>query len=226
MSLNQEVRQHAASDDVATVLAAYGRRVTQAGLSAGTGGNISARDGHIVWMKPGGLAMDELTAGNLCGLDLDSGRQICGGGVPTSEFNMHLAVYRVRADVQAVFHVHPPWLSGVVSAGIAFRPLVAETVFYLGRLVAIPYVTPTTRALADAVAGVVATADSVLMPNHGFLATGGTIREAFHRCAVAEDSAKALVAARVMGSPRYLTDDEVAAIRALGGVRVKDEEGR
>jgi L-fuculose-phosphate aldolase len=202
--------------DVPAALAAFGRRVMQSGLSAGTGGNISARDGDIVWMKAGGLAMDELTPANLCGIDAATGRQVRGELTPTSELNMHLAVYRARADVQAVFHVHPPCLSGVVSAGIQYRHLVSESVFYLGRVVTIPYVTPTTRALAEAVAAAVVEGDTLLMPNHGLLATGATMREAFHRCMVAEDAAQALVAARIVGTPRFLTDEEVRAIRALG----------
>ncbi len=205
-----------AAAGVAAELAALGGRVQQAGLSAGTGGNISAREGSIIWMKPSGLAMDELTAANLAGLDLATGRQVHGDRAATSELNMHLGVYRARPDVQAVFHVHPPWLSGVISAGVLYRPLVSEAIFYLGRIVTIPYVTPTTHALAVAMAAAVAEGDTIMMPKHGLLATGATMRQAFHRCVVAEDSAKAFVAARLAGTPQFLTDEEIEAIRSLG----------
>ena len=30
----------------------YGQRTAQAGLVAGAGGNVSARDGDSIWMKP------------------------------------------------------------------------------------------------------------------------------------------------------------------------------
>jgi len=74
----------------------YGKKIVQANLVAGAGGNISARDGRTIWMKPSGFALDEMTPGDLCGLDLATGRQVRGVNKPTSEYNMHLAIYRIR----------------------------------------------------------------------------------------------------------------------------------
>jgi L-fuculose-phosphate aldolase len=199
-------------------LIAYGTRLMAHGLTAGTGGNISAREGTAVVVSASGVALDELEDGGLCALDLASGDQLGqgeGSATPTSESAMHLAVYRQRADVNAVVHAHPPWLSGLISTDVPFRPLVSEVIFYLGRVVTLPYVTPTSTALAQAVGGVMDEADTVLLPNHGILTTGATVREAYHRCVVAEHAAQAIVAASAVGRPRYLSDDQVAELNQM-----------
>jgi L-fuculose-phosphate aldolase len=199
-------------EDIRKQLCDYGRRIVSAGLSAGAGGNISARDGNTVWMKPSGHAMDELTPDSLCGMDRSSGQQVSGEAAPTTEFNMHLAVYRARDDVHAVFHTHPPWLTGVISAGVPFRVLTTETIGYLGRIIHLPYEVPQSSMLAKQVGEAASDHDTLLLPNHGIVTLGETTREAYHRSLVAEDTAKSIVAASMVGKPQYLSDEQIETI--------------
>jgi len=194
---------------------------------AGAGGNISAREGSIVWMKPSGFAMDDMTPDDLCGMDLETGRQVQGPHKPTSEVNMHLGIYRVRPDAAAVFHTHSPWASGVISSGADFKPMFAEFVNDLGRVGTVPYLTPTTNILADAMAQKAAHCDTIFMVNHGVLAVGASMKQAFYRCLVVEDAAKSLVAACVVGKPRFLTPEQVGDLMELEGPkhRVRMMEG-
>ena len=53
----------------------FGKKIYAAGLVAGAGGNISARDGRMIWMKPSGFAMDDMGPDDLCGMELDGGLQ-------------------------------------------------------------------------------------------------------------------------------------------------------
>lgn len=183
----------------------YGRKIARAGLVAGAGGNISARDGNIIWMKPSGFAMDEMAPDDLCGLDIKTGKQVKGRNKPTSEFNMHLGIYRVRPEINAVFHTHSPWASGLISSGMKMKPMFAEFVSYLGRVTTVPYITPTTVDLADAMAKAARNHDTIFMVNHGVLAVGRVMKQAFYRCLVSEHAAIALVAASAVGKPRFLT---------------------
>jgi L-fuculose-phosphate aldolase len=200
-------------------LVRYGKKIYAAHLVVGAGGNISARDGETIWMKPSGLALDEMHSDDLCGMDLAGGGQTSGPHKPTSEVNMHLGVYRVRPDVAAVFHTHSPWLCGVVSAGVdmAGMPMFAEFVNDLGRRVSVPYVTPTTQALADLVAGAAKEADTIFMANHGVCALGVNMKQAFYRCLIVEDAAKSLVAATVVGTPQILTPEQEADLMSQSG---------
>ena len=197
----------------------FGVKIVQARLVAGAGGNISAREGEIIWMKPSGLALDEMTPDDLCGIDLATGGQRSGARRPTSEVNMHLGIYRVRPDVRAVFHCHSAWASGVISAGIEFRPMFAEFVNDLGRTGTVPYVTPTTQALADAMADKARTCDTIFMVNHGILAVGVNMKQAFYRLLVVEDAAKSLVAASIVGRPSVLSPAQCDEILNLDAVK-------
>jgi len=210
--MNQE-NKHTDTASVRALLVLYGRRIAAAGLCAGTGGNISAREGETIWMKPAGFAMDELTFDNLCGMDLD-GTRITDAHEPTSEYRLHLAVYAARPDVQAVFHTHPPWLTGVIRAGVAFQRLTTESIGYLGRIIHLPYVRPQSGALARQVADAARAYDTLLLPNHGIVTMGADPREAYHRSLVAEDTARSIVAAAIVGKPQYLNDQQIKEITA------------
>lgn len=200
--------------DIRGTLCQYGGRLVDTGLCAGTGGNISARDGSIIWMKPSGFAADELTPENLCGLDLETGEQRHGETTPTTEFNMHLAVYRARPDVAAVFHSHPPWLTGVISAGVPFQHLTTEGIGYLGRVIHLPYEVPQSAMLAAQVGEASCEHETMLLPNHGVVIVGSTIREAFHRSLVAEDTAKSILAASLIGTPQFLSEAQIRRVQS------------
>jgi L-fuculose-phosphate aldolase len=200
-------------------LCAYGVKIVKARLVAGAGGNISARDGDLVWMKPSGLALDEMAPDDLCGMDLESGEQKLGKRRPTSEVNMHLGIYRVRPEIKAVFHCHSAWASGVITAGIELKAMFAEFVNDLGRTGTVPYVTPTTQALADAMAEKARTCDTIFMVNHGVLAVGMNAKQAFYRLCVVEDAAKSLVAASIVGKPQFLTPEQCDEILSLDAVK-------
>jgi L-fuculose-phosphate aldolase len=207
------------STSVRTELVRYGGKISQAHLVAGAGGNISAREGDIVWMKPSGFAMDEMTPDDLCGMDLATGRQVRGDKRPTSEVNMHLAIYRVRPEITVIFHTHSPWASGVISSGARLEAMFAEFVCDLGRVGTIPYVTPTTQRLADAAAKAARSSDTIFMVNHGVLALGTTMKQAYYKCLVVEDAAISMVAAAVVGRPRFLNRKQVSDLRALEAPR-------
>lgn len=200
-------------------LVTFGVKIASAHLVAGAGGNISAREGNIIWMKPSGFAMDEMKAEDLCGMDLATGLQVEGPHRPTSEVNMHLGIYRVRREIKAVFHTHSPWASGVISSGAEFKPMFAEFVNDLGRVTTVPYVTPTTQALADVVAEAAREHETIFMVNHGVLAVGMNMKQAFYRCVVVEDAAISLVAASVTGKPKFLTPQQGEDILGLQAVQ-------
>ncbi len=196
-------------------LAKYGNRIAQAGLTAGAGGNISAREGRMIWVKPSGLAMADLKGTDMCGIDIDSGRQVDGKLKPTSELPMHLAIYRNRPDITAIFHTHSPWASGVISAGIEFKPMFAEVVNDLGGVITVPYLMPSTRELAEAVAEAAGKHETIFLSNHGVVTLGKTMKQAFFRACVAEDAAKSLVAASIVGKPVFLSDDQIRELKKL-----------
>ena len=188
-------------------LVSYGKKVVSSGLVTGAGGNISARCGRVVYLSASGLALDEMEGEDYIGVDIDSGEVVDGNRKPTSEVILHLACYRMREDVQAIVHTHSPWAGGVISSGKTLKPMFPEFVCDIDRIAHIDYVVPTTEKLADVVVKVAGENNVILMTNHGVLAFGRNLREAYYRNLIVEDAAKSLVAACVVGKPRFLTKE-------------------
>lgn len=199
-------------------LVQYGAKIAKA-LVAVSGGNISAREGGQIWMQPAGFGVDELSPSAFCGIDLKTGRQIHGKNQPSQELDLHLAVYRARPDVVTVFHTHSPWVIGVISAGKKFKPMFAEFVNDLGRTGSVPYFAPTSGALTGRMAESARNHETIFMVNHGMLTMGVNLKQAFFRCAVAEDAAKSLVAASIAGKPLFLNQRRVNEILSLDAVK-------
>lgn len=207
--------------DLRKELCNWGKKIAAAGLVAGAGGNVSVRDGDIIWMKPSGLALDEMTPADLSGIRIADGKQVKGKRKPTTEVNMHLGIYRERKDCNAVFHTHSPWAGGVLSSGVEFKPMFPEFVVDLGVRATIPYITATTQKLADAVAKAAKKADTIFLLNHGVVALGVEMKQAFFRSQVVEDAAKSLIAACIVGKPRFLTKKEQDELMSLGSVKAR-----
>jgi len=196
-------------------LATYGHRIAARGLTAGAGGNISARDGRFLWVKPSGLAMEDLRGRDMSCVDLASGKMLEGRFKPSSELPLHLGIYRARPDVMAIFHTHSPWASGVITSDADIRPMFAEVVNDLGGITTVPYITPGGRELADAVTEAAMEHETIFMMNHGVVALGRTMKQAYFRCCVAEDAAKSFAAAGLAGNPQFLSAEQIQELMAL-----------
>lgn len=197
-------------------LVRYGAKIATA-LRPAVGGSLSARAGARIWLPPDGFALDEMHPAGLSGIDLKTGRQIQGQHRPAPDIEMHLAIYRARPDITAVFHTHSAWVTGVISAGQKFKPMFAEFVNDLGRTGAVPYFAPV--ALARRLAQCARDHDTIFLINHGLLTTGVNLKQAFYRCVVAEDAAKSLFAAAIVGRPLFLNQPRVNEILSLDAVQ-------
>jgi len=204
--------------DSLTQLANYGRRLAQQGLCAGAGGNISYRDGNVIWVKPSGFSMEDLKVSHFAGINLATGKQLRGDYRASSEAPMHLEIYRRCPAVNAIFHTHPPWLCGVISSDAEFKPMFPEVVADLGGMIKLPYMLTGSQELANAVAEAAITHGTILMQNHGLVCTGTSMKQAYFRSCVAEDAAKSFVAACSVGKPRFLTDQEISDLQKLEGM--------
>jgi L-ribulose-5-phosphate 4-epimerase len=114
-------------EDISERIVKAGRELHDHGLVRGTSGNISARipSTDTFLIKPSGAHMENLKPGELVLVDL-KGRKIKGKMNVSLETPMHAAIYRVRKDVQAVVHTHPPTATAFGIAKTAILPLQIE----------------------------------------------------------------------------------------------------
>ncbi|RPJ05608.1 MAG: class II aldolase/adducin family protein, partial [Spirochaetaceae bacterium] len=162
-----------------------------------------------------------LQAKDICKVD-SNGECTSSGIKPSIETSIHMAVYRARPDVNAVVHAHPVFASTfcAVEAKINTR-LTAEARVILGEPVKTPYALSGSKQLSHYVTAAVSCRSEaknqtaagicnvILMENHGVIALGSSLLEAFHRIEVLEDAAKMTLATHVMGNCRELSDSEI-----------------
>ena len=195
-----------------------GRRMYARGYTASNDGNISARlDERRLLMTPKSVCKGFMTPEMLCITDLD-GRKLQGERDPSSEMQMHLEVYRQRADVHAVVHAHPPIATGFAVAGIPLdRAVLAEVVTTLGSVPIADYATPSTRELPEAVRKYVKAHDGMLLANHGALTLGSDVYAAYYKMETIEHFAHISLVARLLGGERLLSREEVFRLQGLRG---------
>ena len=196
-------------------LVQYGRRLYDRGLIVAGDGNLSARlAGGTFLMTPAGLAKAELEPSDLVVIDADGAVVAAADGRrPSSEYRLHLAVYRERPDVQACIHAHPPTAVGATLAGIDLtQPVLPELLIALGPLPTAPYALTGTDEMATAIAGLARDHQAILLAYHGAVSYGSSPAQAFHRMEQVESCARILLAAVAFGGIRPLPPERVAEL--------------
>ena len=204
----------AARADAARDIVRVCRRLYGAGLIAGQDGNVSVRlAGNVILITPPGASKMDIAEADLVELDL-AGNAI-GGGKASSEAGMHLRIYQRRADVRAVVHAHPPVATGFGVAGLDFMDdVLPETIFHLGGVPLVPYATPGTPALGDALEPYLDGHDGFLLANHGATTVGPTLLLAHQRMESLEHAARILLTARMLGHVNALAPHHADALRS------------
>ena len=192
------------------------RSLAQSGLIAGADGNVAVRVGvGRALVTPSGLIKSELSAEDIVEVDL-SGRRLRGRRQPSSELDMHLRILRQRPDVGAVVHAHPPVATGFGVAGLAFDECVLpEIIFQVGHVPLVPYGTPGTPDLGDALEPYLSGYDALILANHGAVTMGATLDDARIRMESLEHAAKIILTARLLGQVLPLEREQVERLEAM-----------
>lgn len=169
------------------------RALSAAGLSPGSSGNASVRDGDRILITPTGSAMGRVIVDEIAVLDA-AGAHLAGPA-PTKEWAMHLSAYRARPDVEAVVHLHSRAATAVSCLAGAGDddPLPAYTPYrirMLGRVELVDYAAPGSAALAAGVEAAASRSHCLLLANHGSLVCATDIDRAVDLCEELEAAAE------------------------------------
>lgn len=192
------------------------RRLYERGLIAGADGNVSVRLGNDrLLVTPAGIAKVDVGEDDLMVVTIE-GRPVAGTGRPSSELGMHLRIYARRRDVRAVVHAHPPLATALAVAGEdLLLPVLPEIVVQTGGVPLVPYATPGTEALADAIEPFLVHYDAFLMANHGATSLGPDLSSAHQRMESLEHAAQVLLFARLLGRVNSLSKEQHQALLDL-----------
>lgn len=193
-----------------------GRLLYEKGLIASTEGNVSARlGGDRFLLTPAGICKGRMGTRDLVVVD-GTGRRVSGEREPTTETDLHLRIYRARPDVNAIVHAHPPTATGFAVAGVPLADCVLpEILVTVGSVPLAPYGTPGATDLAEKALPTAKRHDAFLLKNHGAVALGGNLWQAFHRMEMIESFAKSLLTAKTLGRVDPLAPEEVTKLLGL-----------
>ena len=190
------------------------RRLRSAGYVFGTWGNVSVRldDGNIL-ITPSRVDYDELLPEDLPVLAPD-GSIVSGSRLPTSEREIHRGILNARRDVGAVVHTHSPYAMMCCALDGGIPAFSEEMCQLLGGSIPISerFVPSDAHAeLGEVVCRSLGSANAVLIRNHGPVALGRTLEEAFVCCQIVEKTAQIYIHLLQTGKKINFLDEETVA---------------
>lgn len=202
------------------------------GWVANHDGNLTVRLGPNRFLAtPTATSKGDVNDGNLIEVDA-AGKRLAGTARPFGELGLHLAVYQRRPDVQAVIHAHPPHATAIACSAEnpIERPFIAEAVVSIGPLIPkVPFAVPGPEA-AGALAPLIEDVDAALLANHGVMAWGKDVEQAYLRLELVEHLARVALLARPLGGVVPLPEDALPRLlqaRARAGLgRAADAAAR
>jgi len=196
------------NDRIRQEICEIGHRLWLKDLCAGTDGNISVRIGpNEVLCTPTTISKGFMKPVDLCTVDLDA-RQLEGARRCSSEVLLHLEVYKARPEINAVVHVHPPFLAAFAVTGCEIpMGLLTEMDVCVGPIPIIDYAPPGTKELAESILDNVHTATTAVLAHHGAISWSKTLEDAYFKMEIAEAYCQMLVAARQIGPTRQIPEN-------------------
>jgi L-fuculose-phosphate aldolase len=203
--------------DLRREVAKITRRMSDAGLVAGAEGNVSARtpDGNVL-VTPSGLDYSELEPEDVVLVDPE-GRRLDGYLEPSTETPMHTGIYRSRPEVRGIVHTHARYSTTLACLRLPIPPVhyVLALLSDEGRVPLARYATYGTEELARNAAEALGDSHGAcLLSNHGTIAVGSSVGEAYSRTEVLEEMAELYYRARLAGEPALLTPEQMAEVAA------------
>lgn len=178
-------------------------------------GNVSVIEDGRIYITPSAICKGFLSEDMLVVLDME-GNVLEGGYKPSSEAKMHLAAYRSRPDIKSVVHAHPPYATAFA---VANKPIETkaypEMIVLYGKIPLAAYGTPSTDEIYYGMNQYIKDYDIMLLANHGVIALGSNVYDAFFKLESAEGLAKVLTLARQLGGEKDLPNSKLDELYEL-----------
>ena len=199
-------------------------RCGELGYVTSSGGNLSVRvEENLVLITPTKTPKRYMTEEDICAVDLE-GRIVYApeGKKPTGETPFHTRIMRLRPDIKAIVHAHPPVLTGfaIAHTDILSKAILPEPIIEVGPILNVKYATPLSDELSENFDRVIKKSNGVLMENHGALVCSTKdVREAVEQMQMIEAMATSVVVAGCLGGVELIPKSYVKELEDVITVR-------
>lgn len=192
------------------------RYVSELKLNELSSGNISCRLGEGMLISPTGASAQSISEDNIVYVAPDGSWS--GRFKPSSEWQMHAAIYRCYPDTGAVVHTHS---DNCVACSCRNAPLPGfhylVGVFGGDDVPCVPYSTYGSVKLAEDAAAALADRSACLLANHGMICRAKTLQIGVNLAHRLEIMCRQYILARQAGEPSILTEQDFIDFHARIG---------
>ncbi|MEA2066299.1 MAG: class II aldolase/adducin family protein [Thermotogota bacterium] len=183
-------------------------------LVKGTWGNVSIRELNKIFITPSGYSYEKMTERDISVIDFE-GNILEGDRNPSSEWKMHVAIYKAREDVDVILHTHPIYSS---IASVAFKTvpsLIEDSAMICGPEIKVAeYADPGSWELANNVAKALEDNGAAILSNHGLVNVGKRFSEVLTGAKVTEKNVQVYIEALKLGGEiSYIPEDKLPLLR-------------
>jgi L-fuculose-phosphate aldolase len=193
-------------DVIATCLA-----MNEQGINQGTSGNVSVRTDEGFLITASGVPYKKMKPVHVVEMDLDGGYR--GEFLPSTEWRMHMDIYKARPEAKAIVHTHSTFataLSCLRKDIPAFHYMIGVTGGATLRVS--DYAEFGTQALSDTMLKAMKDRTACLLANHGQIVFGPSLERALWLAGEIETLCKQYWAACLAGAPVILDEKQMNAV--------------
>ena len=186
----------------------HARKMWEAGLVAGSSGNLSARvadDPSIIAMTPTSISYDEMAGNQIVIVDLLTGSSIESRETPSCELPMHRVIYRELPRVSAIVHTHSPFVTTLSILRRPLPPVIDEMLQAFGGMIEVAeYAASATEDLGRNALRALGNRTAAILANHGNVCVGPSIAAALNTAIAMEAAARIYLQSLQVGEPFVL----------------------
>lgn len=185
------------------------KKSLQNGMVAGTSGNLSVllEESKAIAITPSGYDYSIMEEKDIVIIDFH-GTILEGHHKPSSEWRLHSEIYKNLPHVKSVVHTHSPYATSFAVLHKEIPVVLIEMIPFLkGSIEVSPYAKQGSSEVGLSAIPILARKNACLMANHGVVAVGDTLGQAYINSIYVEDAAKIYHMALTVGTPVILTQD-------------------
>lgn len=201
------------------------RRLVALGLTHGTSGNVSLREGDGLVITPSAVGYDVMEPDDVVALEFDGTvREAAPGRIPSSEWRLHADILRTRPEFDCVVHAHSPWATALSCLRREIPPFHYMVAAAGGADIrCAKYATFGTAELAAAALEALRGRRACLLSNHGLVACGPSAAAALGLAVEVEALAGQYMRALSVGQPALLSGEEMGTVLRRFGTYSRGE---